>query len=341
MSAKTLSHRLRRAAWAGAVLLFASGGSAHAAAPVSGSAPSFSSGVEMVKLDVTATDGKGRHVPALNEGDFKIYEDGVAQHVSVFTRERLPLSLSVLIDASNSMQSSLPAVKAAALRLLREMRGDDQAQIVQFNNHFTVRQDFTSDPAALEAAVKAIRVSGSTGLYNALYLTLKAARQYGRPAELTRQAIVLLTDGADTSSLVTEDQILEAARQGNVSVYVISLRLPEQESWGTDDADRNRDRFFLNELVRDTGGRAYFPTELFQLNGVYDTIADELRTQYTLGYISSNSDGNRRYRRVAIHMAPPNVVVRHRPGYYAAGGADASKVAHEGTIKREATIEEE
>jgi Ca-activated chloride channel family protein len=301
-----------------AVLLFGSAPSAFAAVAVTGSLPSFSSGVEMVKLDVTATDRKGRYISALDAGDFQVYEDGVAQQVALFTRERLPISLAVMVDCSSSMQGSMPAVKTAALRLLRALHPEDEAQIVQFNQHFLVRQEFTSDPQALEAAVHAIAVGGSTGLYNALYLTLKAPRFNERAAELRRQAIVLLTDGADTSSLVTDEQVQELARQGNVGVYVISLRPSQDRSWLADDEADARDVFFLNTLVRDTGGRAYFPTALAQLDGVYDTIADELRTQYTLGYVSSNTGRNNRYHRLVIRSVPPNVLVRCRPGYYAA-----------------------
>jgi VWFA-related protein len=267
-----------------------------------------------VNLNVSVSDGRDRHVTGLAVGDFKIFEDGVPQEISVFTQERLPISLAVLVDSSLSMQPNLPAVKTAAMRLVKALRSEDRAEIIQFNHKFSVLQDFTNDPLLLETALRGIRAEGATGVYNALYLTLKDPR-FRRTDELTRQAVVVLSDGEDTSSLVSDEQVLQLAKKGNVTVFSISLRQPRPSMLDSDAPDRAT--FFLTSLARDTGGRSYFPSGLSQIDGVYDKIADELRTQYALGYVSSNPNRDGKWRKISIATAQGNLMLRHKQGYYA------------------------
>jgi Ca-activated chloride channel homolog len=276
--------------------------------------PSFASAVAMVKIDVSVTDAQERRLAGLAAGDFKVFEDGVPQQLTVFSQERLPISLAVVIDCSGSMGIALPSVKAAARRLLGTLEAADQAQVVQFNERLAVLQDFTSDVALLQAAVGRIEAGGQTGLYNALYLTLKDPRLRRRPHELTRQAVVVLSDGADTSSLVDDDQVLDLARRGDAIVFTVSLSKP----WPSraDAEERNRATFFLTALARETGGRAFFAARLADLDGVYDGIANELRTQYALGYVPSNQAVDGRYRRIAVQLLQASGRLRHRTGYY-------------------------
>jgi Ca-activated chloride channel family protein len=277
--------------------------------------PTFTSDVDVVNLNVSVTDGKDRYVSGLAAGDFEVFEDGVRQQLCLFTQERLPISLAVLVDSSLSMQINLPAVKTAALRLLHVLRQGDKAEVIQFNHKFGVLQEFTDDMGLLEGAVRGIRADGATGLYNALYVTLKDPRFRRQADELTRQAIVILSDGEDTSSLVSDDQVLQIARKGEVTVFAINLRPPRPLTLDTEAPDRAA--FFLTSLARETGGRAYFPTALAQLDGVYDKIADELRTQYALGYVSSNPQRDGKWRHVAISTSQGSLLLRHRLGYYA------------------------
>lgn len=277
--------------------------------------PTFSSAVDVVNLNVSVSDGRDRHVTGLNVGDFRIFEDGVPQQLCVFTQERLPISLAVLVDSSLSMQPNLPAVKTAAQRLVSALGTEDQAEIIQFNHKFSVLQDFTNDRMLLATALRGIRAEGATGVYNALYLTLKDARFRRKNDDLTRQAVVILSDGEDTSSLVSDEQVLQLAKKGNVTVFAISLRQPRASTLDTEAPDRAA--FFLTALARDTGGRSYFPAGLAQIDGVYDKIADELRTQYALGYVSSNPNRDGKWRRIAISTAQGNLMLRHKQGYYA------------------------
>jgi VWFA-related protein len=277
--------------------------------------PRFSSALDIVNLNVSVSDAKDKFVTGLAADDFRIFEDGIPQQLCLFTQERLPLSLAILIDSSMSMQPSLPSVRAAALRLARALQPIDQAEIIQFNHKFAVLQDFTNDQALLAAAINSITADGATGLYNALYLTLKDPRFRTKDDHLTRQAVVILTDGEDTSSMVSDDQVLEIARKSNVTIFAISLRQPRPAVLDSDAPDRAT--YFLTSLTRDTGGRSYFPSGLAQIDGVYGRIADELRTQYALGYVSSNTRRDGKWRHIAIETTQGHLMLRHKLGYYA------------------------
>ncbi len=282
--------------------------------------PTFASTVDMVNLSVSVTDTHDRHIAGLAAEDFRVIEDGVPQQLSLFSRERLPLSLAVLVDSSMSMERDLPAVKAAARRLLSALGPKDEAEIVEFNERFSVRQDFSADQDLLGKAVDAIEASGSTGVYNALYFTLKDPRFRHKGDALRRQAIVILTDGEDTSSLVTDDQVLDIVKKASVTIYTISIRRPEPVPTKLVDVD-SRAVHFLTACARETGGRSYFPAAISELEGVYDRIADELRTQYALGYVSSNPVRDGKWRKVAIEMARGSALLRYRLGYFAVPGA--------------------
>jgi Ca-activated chloride channel homolog len=299
--------------------------------------PSFSSSLDIVNLNVSVSDGKDKFVTGLAAADFKIFEDGIPQQLCLFSQERLPLSLAILVDSSMSMQPNLPSVRAAALRLVHALQPIDQGEIIQFNHKFAVLQDFTSDQALLATAINGISAEGATGLYNALYLTLKDPRFRRKDDQLRRQAVVVLTDGEDTSSMVSDDQVLELARKGNVTIFAISLRQPRPPVLDTDAPDRAA--FFLTALTRDTGGRSYFPAGLAQIDGVYGRIADELRTQYAIGYVSSNTMRDGKWRHIAIETTQGHLMLRHKLGYYAgrlhglrsALGAAATPAAATGT----------
>jgi Ca-activated chloride channel homolog len=287
-----------------------------AADPVRPNLPTFRTEVEVINLNVSVSDPRNQYVVGLAEQDFTVLEDGVPQQLCHFNQEDLPISVAILLDGSHSMEPMLSSVKSAAIRLLRALRPQDEARIVHFNHRAMVAQEFTRDRPTLESAVHALRADGATGLHNALYTTLKEMRGLRKSGELRRRAIVLLTDGTDTSSLVSDDQVLEAAKQGDVNVYTISLRPGPRKAilpW-TDDTRGNH---FLTAVARETGGQAYFPAALGELDGVYDRIAQELRTQYALGYVSSNSRRDGTWRRIAIHLNRGSMLLRYRLGYFA------------------------
>ena len=279
----------------------------------------FKSAVEMVPLTVTVTDTKGKYVSGLAGSDFEVFEDGVRQDVSFFTRDPVPLSVALLIDCSASMTEKLPVAQEAASRFVAALRPEDLGQVVQFNDRLTVLQDFTESHAALDKAIRSTQASGTTVLYTALYVSLKQLARQANPDAPRRRAIVLLTDGEDTASVVADEQVLELARQTDVGIYIISLR-PDRplERQGQAFGEASH---FVASLARDTGGEVYVPSALSELNNVYGRVADELRSQYTLGYVSSNVRRDGKWRRIVVRTPiHADLQVRHRVGYYAPRG---------------------
>lgn len=292
-----------------------------AAAPVLAQAPTprpptFGVGIEVINLTISVTDGVGRYITDLDQKDFAVFEDGVKQDLSLFTHENLPISLTLMIDTSASMDEKLPVAQAAAIRFAGTLRPQDFAQVMQFNDRPTVLQDFSSDRAALEAAIRRTQASGPTALYNALYVALKDLVKQKKAGELRRRAIILLSDGEDTASLVSDEQVLELARKSEISIYAISLR-PNRPQ------DRERLAFsqaahILTALARDTGGQIHFPNSLSELDAVYDKIAEELRTQYNLGYVSSNPRRDGKWRRIVVRTPErESLQLRYKLGYFA------------------------
>jgi len=312
---------------AGIVIAAAAGFPTLLAAQVNASRalPRFGVDVEVVNLSVSVADAQRKHVTGLESRDFTILEDGIRQQVAVFEQQNVPLSVAILVDASLSMQPRMAVVQAAALRLVHALRPQDSARVVQFNHRHSVVQEFTSDHALLEAAVRAIKPEGATGLYNAVYVSLRDLARIKDPSEMRKRALVLLSDGADTTSLLSDDQVLDAARRAEVTVYAVGLGVAET-SHTVMSADSSRARFFLTRLAAETGGEAFFPRSISELDGVYGRIADELSSQYSLGYVSSNALRDGKWRRVIV-QSPRGAIIRHRAGYYAARARAAAASA--------------
>ena len=282
-------------------------------------APVFGTGIEIINLSLSVTDARNNFVTDLGQRDFAVFEDGIRQELSLFTHEDLPISLVLLIDTSASMEEKLQTAQDAAIRFTKTLRQQDLAQVVQFNERATPLQLFTNDQAALEKAIRATEASGPTALHNALYVALKDLGRDKKAAELRRRAIVILSDGEDTASLVTDDQVLELAKKSEINIYAISLR-PQRTQ------DRQRQAFsqaeyLLNALTRETGGRAYFPTSIGELDSVYDRIAEELRTLFSVGYVSANLRRDGKWRRIVVRVPDrEGLQIRHKLGYYAPPG---------------------
>lgn len=273
----------------------------------------FRAGVELVSLTVTVTEGT-RYITDLEEKDFEVYEDGVRQELTFFTRLQQPIALAVLLDTSNSMEPSLKIAQEAAVGFVRRMRPDDRMEVVEFNSQVRVTQTYTSDVAALEKAIRQTSVSGATSLYNAIYIALRGLkREQARTAEeVRRQAIVVLSDGDDTTSLVPFEEVLDLAKRSESSIYAIGLRQPDEGRPRFREAE-----FVLRQLSQETGGRAFFPTTAAELPKIYTQISEELASQYIMAYGSRNPLRNGAWRRIQVRVQRPGVQARTRQGYYA------------------------
>jgi Ca-activated chloride channel homolog len=296
------------------------GDAAYAAEPRSATL-TFPTTVDVVNLSVSVLDGREKFVTDLRLGDFAVFENGIRQDPTLFAQDDLPISMVLLLDMSASMAPHLEVVRRAAARMVDRLRPQDQAQVVQFSDRPSVLQDFTGDHDKLLAAIRATHASGGTALHNALYVTLKEVASLRKAEEIRRRAIVLLSDGDDTSSMVSDDQVLEAARACEISVYSIMLGRARGAIPGSAQAN-----YLLSALARESGGQAYFPSGLGELSKLYDRIAHELRSQYNIGYVSSNAGQDGSWRQILV-MAPQRdgLMIRHRLGYYAVQDAPPPK----------------
>jgi len=278
--------------------------------------PSFRAGVELVSLNVTAVDGAGRFVTDLKQDDFSVYEDGVKQEVTYFSRTNLPVALALLLDTSASMENKLPKAQEAAVGFVRRLRAQDLAEVVDFDSRVIVLQNFTNNAAQLEQAIRRTSPGGATSLYNAVYIALKDLKKVvvKNVEDIRRQAIIVLSDGEDTSSLLAFEEVLDLAKRSETAIYSIGLRADDTPSSGT--RGFREAEFVLRQFAQETGGRAFFPNQLADLNGVYEQISDELSSQYTVGYTSRNPRRDGAWRRIVVRLARPSVTPRAKPGYF-------------------------
>ncbi len=279
--------------------------------------PAFRSSIDIVSLNVTVTDPTARYVTDLDEANFAVFEDGVKQDLTFFTRRQQPVALSLLLDSSASMEDKLPTLQAAAGNFIRRLKANDLGQVIDFDSRVEVRQAFTSNQSELDSAIQRTAAGGSTSLYNAIYIALKELRKVKAVSEedVRRQALVLFSDGEDTSSLVSFDEVLDLAKRSETAVYTIALRGMDTQSKGFHEAE-----FVMRQLAQETGGRSFFPAKLEDLTGVYSQIADELASQYTIGYTSKNFRRDGAWRRVVVQVNRPNATPRAKKGYYAPTG---------------------
>ena len=280
-------------------------------------APVFRSGAELVALSVAVLDRDQRFVRGLSAGDFAIFEDGVRQDVTFFATSDVPLDLVLLLDTSASMNEKMKTVQEAALGFLRTLRGQDRGAVVAFNDGVQVLQALTADFASLERAVQSTQARGATALNNAIYVALKefgrSARQAG---EVRRQAIAVLSDGDDTCSLISFDDVLGEAKKSGVGIYTVSLRSKSGASH--QQGIFSTALYSMKTLAQETGAQAFFPAAIGDLTGVYAKIADELDHQYALGYSPKNGRADGRFRRVIVQVvARPELRLRARTGYFA------------------------
>lgn len=287
------------------------------AQPPDTQAPTFRAGVDVVSLSITVTDRDGRFVTDLDQPDFLVYEDGVQQDITFFTKTQLPIALALLMDTSASMDERMTTAQEAAIGFAERLRTEDLAEVVDFDSRVDILQTFTNDIELLETAIRQTTAGGSTSLYNALYIALREmAKAPLQEADLRREAIVVLSDGEDTSSLVTFDEVLELAKRSETAIYSIGLQSEESRTRrGFREAD-----FVLRQLAQETGGRAFFPEKVEELTAIYQQISEELSSQYAVGYISANPLRNGAWRRIVVRADREHVTARTKQGYYGPSG---------------------
>ena len=263
--------------------------------------------VNRVILWVTVTDKNDGPVADLAKENFTVLEDGIPQAIREFLLEDRPITMAIVLDSSGSMRDAMPEVHHAAAGFIETLRPQDKALVIDFDDRVFLIQELTSDQALLKEAVSSTEALGSTALYDGLHAAFRKLRGIEG-----RKAIILLSDGDDTSSQLAYNRILEEAKAQSVLIYGIGLGEVRKS--------------VLKELSETTGGRSFFVAKASQLADVYRKIADELRRQYYLSYSTTNTKWDGRFIKLEVKSKNPDWSVRARRGYFAVrGGGGALK----------------
>lgn len=268
--------------------------------------------VDLVNLLCSVWDkNTNAFVTNLAKEDFAVYEDNQKQEIRNFTREtNLPLTIALLVDTSGSVAPKLKFEQDAAISFFQSvLRDQDRAMLLSFDSGVSLVQDFTNDPNKLSKQIRTLRAAGGTALYDALYLTSdeKLIRETGR------KAVVILSDGDDTASKIAFEPALEMALRAETIIFSISVNRGGYFGVGT---DKGGDKI-LKRLAEETGGQALLPFKVEDLEDSFRQINQELRSQYSIGYLSSNSRHDGAYRKVEIKLAEKGLKLNYRKGYYA------------------------
>ena len=275
--------------------------------------------VDLVVLHATVRDRKGHVVSDLRQQDFDIYEDGVQQSIRLFKHEDTPVTVGLVVDHSGSMRPKLAQVIAAARTFVQSSNPEDQMFVVNFNETVSLGLPgtipFTNNTTDLEHAISHAPAEGMTALYDAVALGLEKLQE----GSLEKKVLLVVSDGGDNASAHGLDDVLRMAEQSNAIIYTIGL---------ADDADPDRNPRVLRRLANKTGGEAFFPDELSAVVTLCESIARDIRNQYTIGYVSTNvvPEGVYRPIRVAAQAGDRGkLLVRTRAGYIAGGKSQPGK----------------
>jgi Ca-activated chloride channel homolog len=309
--------------------------------------------VNLVNINAVVTNASGNYVLDLKKDNFKIYEDKVEQQITHFSPVDAPFDVGLLLDTSFSAVDKLPRIQDEAIRFVNLIDPDDEVMVISFDDEVHLETDFTRNKNAMERAIKMTRTGQSTQLYEAVYLALQEKLRKRRG----RKAMVLFTDGVDTSSPTSSaNETIELAKEADVVIYPIYFdtrrdverhsgssspfptgRLPgtgpqlpipgrvpidtrsprrQEEDEQQLNMEYERGRSYLHSLADVTGGTVYVADRMENLGDAFSKIAAELRSQYSLGYVSTNQKKDGKYRKVTVKIDVPGCIVKAKKGYY-------------------------
>jgi VWFA-related protein len=273
----------------------------------------FRSDTRVVICNTTVFDKTGHLVTDLTRDAFGLTENGAAQRITSFRREDVPVSLGLIVDNSGSMRVKRAGVEAASLALVKDSNPEDEVFVVNFNDEAFLdlpnRKNFTNDIREMEEALTRIDSRGGTAMRDAIRMSIDHLNE---KAHRDKKVLVVVTDGVDNESLITQEALVKAAQQSGVLIYAVGLLSDE------DRGDASKARHELTALAEATGGETYFPKEVSDIDRIAHLVAHDIRSQYTIQYTPSNAamDGTFRQIKVAVN-APGHLTARTRNGYYA------------------------
>jgi len=269
----------------------------------------FHKEVDEVTLHATVVDDKNRLVTDLTRADFTVFEDGQQQKITSFRREDIPVAMGIVIDNSGSMRDKRPAVNAAAINFVKSSNPQDKVFIVNFNEDYFLDQDYTASIPKLKDALDRIEARGGTALYDAV---VASSDHLKKSAILEKKVLLVVTDGEDNASRESLEQAIRRLQEQNgPTVYTIGL-LGDEHS--------KRAKRALRQMAEETGGMAFFPQGLAEVDAITQQIAHDIRNQYTIGYKPTKPQAEGGFRMVKVDASAKGykkLQVRTRSGYYA------------------------
>ena len=270
----------------------------------------FRRDVDEVLLHATVIDDRQRIVTNLDRNAFAVFEDGKPQSILSFRHEDIPVAMGIVIDNSGSMREKRAKVNQAALNLVRSSNPKDEVFVVNFNDEYYLDQDFTNDLLKLKEALEKIDAKGGTALYEAV---VASGEHLKRNARLEKKVLFVVTDGEDNASNETLEQAVKQLQEENgPQVYAIGILGDEEHP--------KRAKRALDIMAQRTGGLAFFPKTLDEVDEISKTVARDIRNQYTIGYKPTNPRGNGGFRSVKVEAKAKGhgkMTVRTKSGYYA------------------------
>lgn len=263
---------------------------------------------ELVNLNVRVVDRNNRPISNLRQSEFKVFEDNALQEIEFFSKSEVPTNYSLVIDSSGSLRYQIDQVIEAGKILVGANKPEDETSIIRFvsSDKIEVIENFSSNKAELIEALdtKIYVEGGQTAIIDAVYLAADQITKYEKSTSATdrkRRALILVSDGEDRSSFYTQQQLFELLRETDVQIYVVGFvkELSSERGFITKSA-QGKAKAFLEKLATETGGKAYFPNDVSELNGIAREIASELRTQYSIGYVPSNDRNDGTYRQIKV-----------------------------------------
>jgi Ca-activated chloride channel family protein len=277
----------------------------------------FRKDVDEVLLHASVMDDKQHIVTTLDRGAFTVFEDGKPQNIISFHQEDIPVSIGIVIDNSGSMREKRSKVNQAALNLVRASNPKDEVFVVNFNDEYYLDQDFTNDLLKLKEALEKIDARGGTALFDAVVASADHLKLHAR---LEKKVLFIVTDGEDTASTETLEQAVKHLQEENgPSVYAIGILGDEEHP--------KRARKALDVIAQHTGGIAFFPKTLDEVDEISRTVARDIRNQYAIGYKPTNPRGNGGFRQIRVEAKAKGhgkMIVRTKSGYYAGAQPAAS-----------------
>ncbi|MEJ2247414.1 MAG: VWA domain-containing protein [Acidobacteriota bacterium] len=274
--------------------------------------------VDLVMMYTSVFDKNSHFISDLKKEDFNLYEDGVLQEIAYFSQEDTPISLGIILDLSGSMMGRIEQVHRAARAFIEASNPSDEVFLIGFNDEVELLQPFTNDIDEISDALENAIVTGDTALYDAIYLGVQEAHK----GKKSKKAVVVISDGVDRMSAYSLNELVSFVQESDVQIYSIFLNeLPEEGffgRWRKTEGERALDA--LKRISQESGGKAHIPSQDNTIYNIVAEIASELRSQYSIGYFSSNDKSDGSWRRVVIKLDSDtisNPQLRYRRGYYA------------------------